>query len=236
MGGRGASSSIAKGSRLAGRTEAQNRTMEKLVKRTANLKKEQYRIIDSEGNVLLEKKGKEHEVATTVGEKRENLSGNISLHNHPNGGTFSNADITDFGFGAKEIAVASPEGEYRLVNKEFGTKKQYDGWQGLKKGLENIKQQGTIDRLKQAQKNVSNTKTAKQLKAMNDKFLKIQKAKGNDEAVAYAQTITEKYHKLSEQHHKEVQKEDRRLEVQPYHDYLKANAGKYGFKYQFTRK
>lgn len=236
MGGRGASSSVAKGSRLAGRTEAQNRAIEKLVKRTANLKKEQYRIIDSEGNVILEKKGKEHEVAATVGEKRESLSGNISLHNHPNGGTFSSADIKDFGYGAKEITVVSPEGEYRLVNKEFGTKKQYDGWQGLQNGLENIKQKGSIDRLKQAQKNVSNTKTAKQLRAINDKFLKIQKSKGNDAAVAYAQTITEKYHKLSEQYHKEVQKEDRRLEVQPYHDYLKANAGKYGFKYQFTKK
>lgn len=236
MGGRGTGSSIAKWSRLAGITEAQNRTIEKLVKRTANLKKEQYRIIDSEGNVILEKHGKENEVAATVGEKRENLNGNISLHNHPQGGTFSSDDINEFGYGAKGITVASPEGEYRLVNKEFGTRKQYDGWQGLQNGLVNIKQQGTFDRLKQARKNTANTKTAKQLKAINDKFSKIQKEKGNDAAVAYAQTITQKYNKLSEQHKKEVQKEDRRLLVQPYHDYLKANAGKYGFKYQFTKK
>lgn len=98
MGGRGASSGISK---LYGRTIAQDKTIKEYARKTANLKNEQYRIIDSNGNVLLKKQGDKHSVVMTLGEKREYMFGNISLHNHPGGGTFSIADLNDFGNGAK---------------------------------------------------------------------------------------------------------------------------------------
>lgn len=232
MGGRG---SYSGSGGLAGRTQAQDKAIKKLVKRTANLKNEQYRIIDDNGDVVLHKKGNVHSVGLTVGEKREHLNGNISLHNHPDGGTFSSADIGDFGYGAKEIVVAAPEGTYRLINKKYGTSEQYEGWIGLREGAEKIPQQSVISLRRQAEQNLSNSKTQKSIDAINKKFESIRQSKGSEAARQFALETADKYNALSEKRRAEVSKEARRLEVQPFHDYYKANAKKFGFAYKLER-
>ena len=85
---------------VAGVTPLQNKTINQIANKTRNLKKEQYRIVNENGEIVLEKKGQEHEVSATLGEKREYLPGAVSIHNHPAGGTFSYPDLRDFGTGA----------------------------------------------------------------------------------------------------------------------------------------
>ena len=176
---------------LLGRSIKQDRTIKGLVKRTQNLKKEQYRIIDADGNVVLEKKGDKHSVAATVGEKRDFLKGNISLHNHPEGGTFSAADFSDFGYGAREIVAATPEGTYRLINKKYGTKEAYDGWVNMRDGADQIPQSSTLALLQQARKNLENSATKKELDRISSRWAEIYDKEGKYAANAYHASVRE---------------------------------------------
>ena len=120
-------------------TAAQAKTLKSIESRTRNLKKEQFRVVDREGNVIMEKKGDENSVAFTIGEARDNFPGNITIHNHPDGGTFSTADLSGIGHGATEIRAAAPEGTYILRNTRYGQK--YDGattktWYHMREDLE----------------------------------------------------------------------------------------------------
>lgn len=216
-----------------GRTREQDQVIKKLVKQTQNLKNEQYRIINSNGDVVLAKKGSKHEVATTVGEKRENLDGNISLHNHPEGGTFSPDDMSDFGYGAREIVAATPEGTYRLINKKFGTKEAKNGWVQLRDGAEKIPEQSTAALLKQARENLANSSTYKEIKKINERWAAIREREGNEAAQAYYSTVRDKYDSLIARQRDEVRAEARRLETKPFDDYYRNNATRYGFIYRF---
>lgn len=241
FGGRGATSS---NGGLFSRTAKQDKTIKKLAKQTANLKKEQYRIIDSDGNVVLVKKGDRGSVKSTYGEKRQYLDGNISLHNHPAGGTFSPDDIDEFGFGAKEIVVSSPEGTYRLINANFDNKKKYDGWKPMMEKMEKeIDSDVSYFSLRdQAMKNLSGKKNSeyakagKQLDAITNKFVEIRKEKGQEKANAFAKANREKMDALQAKRSSELKNEVRRLEVKPYHDFYKENAKKFGFVYKFEKK
>ncbi len=230
FGGRGA---ISSNGGLYSRTVKQDKAIKKLAKQTANLKKEQYRIIDGEGNVLVKKQGLRHEVAITLGEKRQYLNDNISLHNHPAGGTFSSADISDFGNGAKEIVVASPEGTYRLINMNHGTRDQYVGWRPMQEKLEALPEQSFIKLRNQAVANTANTSAAKQLDGISQRYDQIRRSQGQDKALEYATQTRKLYDSLTETHRAEIQAEVRRLETKPFDDFYRANAKSYGFKYVF---
>lgn len=234
MGGRGASAGV-RGS--YGRTTAQDKTIKKFAKRTANLKNEQYRIIDADGNVVFEKKGNRDSVASTVGEKREYLNGNISLHNHPDGGTFSADDLRDFGYGAKEIVISTPEGTYRLINRKYGTKNESSGWYNMHEKLTNsVSNQLSLYQLrKQARKNTENSETAKSIREITNKANQIRATKGVTAANQYWDSVKSKYDSLNKKLNTEINKEKRRIEVQPYHDFYKQNANKYGFTYRFEK-
>ena len=227
MGGRGA---ISSNGGLYNRTPAQDRTLKRIAKRTANLKKEQMRIVDADGNVVLEKQGLAHEVAATVGEKRQYLNGNISIHNHPNGGTFSEADLRDFGYGAKEIVAAAPEGTYRLIR----TTKTTPDWVGMQEKLQaTVPEVSAIDLRRQAYANTANSKTAKAMQAITKKYTDIRNSKGKEAAGEYAISTKDRYDSLEKQRQAEARKEERRLETKPYDDFYKANAKQYGFIYKF---
>lgn len=218
------------------RSPSLDKTINNIIKRTANLKKEQYRIIDDNGNVLLMKQGQQDEVVSTVGEKRKYMNGATSIHNHPNGGTFSSYDLTDFGYGAKEIVVASPEGTYRLINNKVGTKTQSDGWYDMRESLNDYVSKNSLSSsqiIKQANENIKNNKTSRELNAITAKWVKINNTKGRAEADKYLKQVESKYIALTEKRKGEVQAERRRLEVKPYNDFYKKNASKYGFTYMF---
>lgn len=229
FGGRGASSS---GGGNSGANPAVEKTLNKLVKQTANLKKEQYRIIDENGNVLIKKQGDQDKVVLSVGEKRDMLDGATSLHNHPDGGTFSSADLSDFGYGAREMVVAAPEGTYRLKNMNWGTKEQSSGWLPLREGFDRIadKQSATAD-MKKARENIAKTKEGKRLTKIGEEWVQKRNA-GASQSVLDG--LANEYDTLLKKVQTMTKKEQRRLEVEPYHKYFKENAKRYGFKYTFT--
>ncbi len=228
MGGRGAGVVIMGGSTLAAKA------LGKIIKRTANLKKEQYRIVDVNGNIVAQAQGDKDSVRMTVGEKREHLEGATSIHNHPDGGTFSSADLSDFGYGAREMVVAAPEGTYRLINTKYGTKEQTSGWLPLREGFDKIAdgQSSLADRRK-AQDIVSKTKEGKRAKAIGAEWV----AKKNAGASrAELDKLANEYDSLAKVLKKMTDTEARKIEVEPYHNYFKQNASKHGFKYVFTKK
>lgn len=216
-------------------TPEQEQALDRLIKRTANLKNEQYRIIDADGNVVVEKRGTAHEVGATVGEKRQYLDGNVSLHNHPDGGTFSPDDLSEFGYGAKEIVVATPEGTYRLVNNKYGTYDAKSGWYDMREEIRKIPDTTYSELNRQAKANLENSKTEKQIKAISSKWADIRDKQGNDAAKKYIQSVQGLYDELTKKRSAEIKAEIRRLEVKPFDDFYKANAKKYGFDYSFER-
>lgn len=230
---------MAKG-KMGGRSatnQKYERTLNKIVKQTANLKKEQYRIIDAEGNVVFTKQGEKHAVATTVGEKREFVTkGSVTIHNHPAGGTFSSEDFEDFGFGAREVVVAAPEGVYRLLNKNYGTKKQYDGWIGLREGARKIADQeenrSSLYYRDKAGEMLKNSTQRKAMERLTNQYIKEKNAGASKEKL---DSIYRKYEKASAEYTERRKKLERELEVAPYHEYYKKHAKDFGFAYSFTK-
>lgn len=236
FGGRGGGSD---GGNLLGRSVAQDRALKRIAKRTANLKNEQSRIVDRNGDILVEKRGDRHSVGMTVGEKRDNLKGNAIIHNHPEGGTFSSDDLRDFGYGATEITVATPEGTYRMVNKRVGKSDQYDGWYNMQQAVRQIDEReqnvSIATRRNQARQNTANSQTQREIDSIEQRYNQIRQTSGAQEANNYARQTAGRYATLSSQRTAEIDAEVRRLETQPYHDFYRQNASSYGFDYRFNR-
>lgn len=211
-------------------TEEQEKTLKGIESRTRNLKKEQFRVVDREGNVVMQKQGDKNSVSYSVGEARDNFPGNVTIHNHPDGGTFSTPDLSDFGYGATEIRAASPEGTYSLRNLNYRTKwtKEQKGWHDMREDLDAASQGFKNDR--QLKKELRGP-FDQQVKPIADRWAK-RKAEGasDEELTRIAKEYTDKWDSLKPQLEKSV----RQAYVDQYHHWYKANAGKYGFEYSFT--
>ena len=235
MGSRGSGS----GRKGIGRKPEVDKTVKRIAKRTANLKNEQYRIIDEDGNVILEKKGDKNSVAATVGEKREAMwyddKEKTTIHNHPDGGTFSSADFDDFGFGAKEVVVATPEGTYSLVNDFFGKPNSKGGWTKLRDATQKIdaieSEKSGLYYRKKAEELPNVKKLYKQMNTISNNWVK---AKNSGADSSTLSKYFEQYDKVSKDYSDALKAGARKLETDVYHNFYKKNAKKYGFTYTFT--
>lgn len=219
-------------------TEAQTKTLKGIETRTRNLKKEQFRVVDREGNIVMQKQGDEHSVTYKMGEAREYFPGNITIHNHPSGGTFSTPDLTDIGHGATEIRAAAPEGTYILRNTRYGRK--YDAakektWFDMKEDLEkasaNFKNETAIKKETKARYQADyDEKVSSWAK-------KWAEAKDSGAGQEELQKYIDKYNKANEawqaEYKPKIEQEVRKAYVDQYHDWYKKNAYKYGLEYQF---
>lgn len=233
MGGRGGNFG---GSGSAGVTAAQNKTIDRLAKRTRDLKNEQYRVVNENGEVVLEKKGGRGEVSATVGEKRQYLSGAVTIHNHPDGGTFSDADLNEFGFGARQLVVATPEGTYKLTNTKYGTPDQSRGWLDMRNAMDAAgvtRERSFTELRKEAQ---SQPAVARQMRAMSKTSDQWVKAKQAGKPQATLDRLMAQYNRQDVKYKSLLDTATRKAETQPYHDFYRRNASKYGFKYEFTRR
>lgn len=224
------------GVRAGGVTAKQNATINRMANRTRNLKNEQYRIIDENGDVVLAKKGGQHAVAATVGEKRENLPGAVSIHNHPDGGTFSTDDLSEFGFGARAMVVASPEGDYRLTNVRYGTPQQAAGWLAMRNDMEAKglnRERGSLELRNEAQQTPAIRAQMENMQRTSREWVDA-RAAGKPQSTL--DKIMNRYTEQEQKYRSDLAKEMRRLEVKPYDDYYKANASKYGFKYEVNKR
>lgn len=228
------------------RPEAQTKTLKSLIRKTANLKNEQYRIIDQNGNVVLEKKGDRHSVAAKLGEKREHMPGNISLHNHPNGGTFSPDDLSDFGTHAKEIVVAGRDGVYSLANANWDDPmKRTNGWVPMKEKLEKAMEEDPRfedyrmedyklrNKIAQEQRDAGKFEKYDQIQS---ELIRMHNEEGADlrNPTGKVKEMLDEYNRIEEQLAKERNAEMRRRVVKPFDDFYRENAEKYGFIYTFT--
>lgn len=234
MGGRGSDFG---GSSRGGVTAAQDKTIGKLVRRTRDLKKEQYRVVNEDGEVVLEKRGSQDQVAATVGEKREHLQGAVTIHNHPDGGTFSDEDLTEFGFGARQIVVASPEGTYKLTNMEYGTPKQSEGWFRMRDAMGAAgvtgRETSFIELRKQAQQRPA---VARQMKAMQKTSARWVQARQEGKSQTALDKLAAQYDRQNAKYKTLLKSAMREVETKPYHEFYKQNASKYGFRYEFIRR
>lgn len=233
MGGRGSDFG---GSGGAGVTAAQNKTIDRLAKRTRDLKNEQYRVVNENGEIVLEKKGGHGQVSATVGEKREHLPGAVTIHNHPDGGTFSDADLNEFGFGARQLVVTTPEGTYKLTNTKYGTPDQSKGWLSMRNAMDAAgvtRERSFTELRKEAQ---SQPAVTRQMKAMQKTSESWVKARQEGKPQAVLDRLTAQYNRQEAKYKSLLKTAERKVETQPYHDFYRKNASKYGFKYEFTRR
>ena len=220
-------------------TEAQTKTLNGIASRTRNLKKEQFRVVDREGNVIMEKQGDAHSVTYKIGEARDNFPGNITIHNHPDGGTFSTPDLSDIGYGATEIRAAAPEGTYIMRNTRYGRK--YDAakektWFDMKEDLEkasaNFKNETAIKK-----------ETKARYQADYDEKVSVwakkwAEAKGSGASSEELNKYIDKYNKAKDaweaENKPKMAKDIRKAYVDQYHNWYKTNAYNYGMEYQFV--
>lgn len=223
------------------KTEAQERALKKILRRAASLKKEQYWIITPDGEIPVHKRGDKGSVSATVGEKREHLDKAISVHNHPVGGTFSDEDLNEFGFGATEMLVVGPDGVYSLANNNVGKKNQYSGWNDMREELrkEMTKWEDNWSftaKRRQAKENLEKSKVgkeiSKELHAVQQQWEERKNAGAEREELN--KIYDEQYKPLLEEYSKRLKAEERRMETEPFHEFYKKNAKKYGFTYTFT--
>ena len=232
MGGRGSNF----GNVTSSVTPAQDKTINRLANRTRNLKNEQYRIVNEDGEVVLEKRGNNHEVAATVGEKRRYMEGAVSIHNHPDGGTFSDADFSDFGFGARQIVVASPEGNYKMTNMKYGTPDQSRGWLELRNAMDAAgvtRDRSFTELRREAQNSPAYKKQGEKVSKLSNQWIEAKNA-GKPQSVL--DDIYKKYDEAAKVSSKILKQEERKAAVRPYDEFYKKNASKYGFKYEFTKR
>ena len=199
-------------------TAEQQKAINRIAKRTANLKNEQYRVIGADGEVLLEKKGTTHEVAHTVGESREYIPGSVTIHNHPEGGTFSDADIRDFGYRARAIYATTPEGTYSLVNTKYGTKDVTSSWIEMQEAYRKSPA-GQEHSFLYYRDKAAATPTAKrlsnQIKSISDKWVK---AREEGKPKETTDKLLKQFEAVESKYKAYMAKKQRELEVAPAHE------------------
>lgn len=211
-------------------TEVQAKALKTIENRTRNLKKEQFRVVDRDGNVVMQKQGDRNSVSYSVGEARDNFPGNITIHNHPDGGTFSSADLSDIGYGATEIRAAAPEGTYTLRNINHGTK-----WTAEQKSWYEMR-----DDLDAASQNFkSSRELKKELRKPIDEKLqplvqKWEKLRDSGAPMEEQRKVAEEYTKALDDMKPQLEQATRAAYVAQYHKWYQSNAGNYGFEYIFT--
>ena len=232
MGGRGGRSDVSSG----GVTHAQDTTITRIARRTRDLKKEQYRIVNEDGEIVLEKKGGKHEVSATIGEKRDHLPGAVSIHNHPEGGTFSLEDLNEFGFHARQMVVAAPEGTYKLTNIKYGQKDQTAGWYDMREAMKAAgidREMSFMEIRREAEKSPRMIKLRQSVDKISEQWVK---AKEGGKPQATLDRLMARYDKVVEKIKVVRKEEERKVETKPYHDFYRKNAGKYGFRYEFIKR
>ena len=208
------------------------KTMNGLMRKIKGLKKEQSFIIGQNGEILASAKGDKNSVGMKLGVKREHQTGNIALHNHPTGGTFSPDDLTDFGLGATEIHVCGPDGHYALINTKWDTKERYDGWIPMREALEKATDGGyDYGSLKKKAENSEEVKKLDgELSAIANEWMEKRKAGASTEELNEFYRKSD-YDALAEKRKKALRDEIRRLETEPFDRFYREHAKEYGFEY-----
>lgn len=213
-------------------TAAQAKTLKGIESRTRNLKKEQLRVVDREGNVVMQKQGDKHSVGFSRGEARDTMYGNITIHNHPDGGTFSTPDLSCIGYGATEIRAASPEGTYVLRNLRHkekwisGQKSWVDMQEDLEAASLDFKSHFSL------KKEVRSTFTEDQAK-IDGITQKWKKAKDSGASQEELDKYYKEYDSAAAILRTKVEAATRTAYTNQYHEWYRKHSAEYGLEYEF---
>lgn len=215
-------------------TAAQAKTLRGIESRTRNLKKEQFRVVDREGNVVMEKKGEAHSVSYSVGDAREHFPGNITIHNHPSGGTFSTADLSDIGYGATEIRAAAPEGTYVLRNTRYG--QSYNGattktWYDMRNDIESASMEFKSGIALKKQVRSQFSKESAEISDLANKAVEVMRSKGSDSPEF--KKMQSEYTQKSEALTAQIKTATQKAYTDQYDAWYKSHAMEYGLEYEF---
>ena len=213
-------------------TEAQSKTLKQIETKTRNLKKEQLRVVDRDGNVVMQKQGDKNSVSYKVGEAREHFPGNITIHNHPDGGTFSSADLSDIGHGATEIRAAAPEGTYIMRNLRY--KERYVRGQKLWIDMRDDIETASLDfkshfALKKEVRATFTDDLAK-INSITEGWSKAREAGASQEEL---NKFVKEFDAVSSALKVKVEAATRKAYTDQYHNWYKENAMNYGLEYEF---
>ena len=216
-------------------TAQQEKTLRNIESRTRNLKKEQLRVVDRDGNVVMEKRGDLNSVYFNRDEAYDNIPGNIAIHNHPEGGTFSIADISLMGFGATEMRVAAPEGTYILRNTRYG--QRYDGakqksWKNMQDDFESASLEFKSGLTVKKQVRAQFSKETAELEELSRKGMNSMRNSGRDSAEF--KSIYSEYEKKSAALGAQIEAATRNAYIAQYDSWLKNNSMEYGMEYEFV--
>ena len=213
-------------------TEAQSKTLKQIETKTRNLKKEQLRVVDRDGNVVMQKQGDKNSVSYKIGEAREHFPGNITIHNHPDGGTFSPPDLSDIGHGATEIRAAAPEGTYIMRNLRYKERwvRGQKSWVDMKDDIEmaslDFKSHFSLKREVRA----TFTDDLAKLNSITEGWSKAREAGASQEEL---NKFVKDYDAVSAVLKGKVEAATRKAYTDQYHNWYKANAMNYGLEYEF---
>ena len=76
----------------------------------------------------------------------------------------------------------------------------------------------------------------RQMKAMQKTSESWVKARQEGKPQAVLDRLTAQYNRQEAKYKSLLKTAERKVETQPYHDFYRKNASKYGFKYEFTRR
>ena len=155
------------------------------------------------------------------------------------GGTFSDADLGDFGYGAREIVVAAPEGNYILTNMRYGLPDERSHWIDMRDDIraagvmdvaDNLgiveinnraRQNPRVQRLTERANNIANEWVSQRNAGASQSVLDGLMAEHNVISDQLSQAT-----KLAKSH----------ITLDPAHEWYTQNARRYGFNYQFIPK
>lgn len=214
-------------------TEAQIKTLKGIENKTRNLKKEQFRVVDRDGNVVMTKQGDKHSVSYSMGEAREHFPGNITIHNHPDGGSFSSADLSDIGHGATEIRAAAPEGTYILRNVNHGSKwaNNQKSWFEMREDLDSAALDFKSGFSLKKEVRATFAEEQKKVSSLADKFVKAMNSGASQDVL---DGYRKEYDAAEKALRTKVESSTRKAYTDQYHNWYKQNAMNYGLEYEFV--
>lgn len=232
----GSDSSGGSGSARGRATAAQEKTLSDIGNKIRNLDHEELYAVDSDGNIVARGSGDDHSVSFG---KEGVEDGNIVIHNHPPGGTFSAADMSGFDAGAIELRVSAAEGDYRMT--KLSDDSDLDGMvKALEADHRKMISKSTRD-ARQAVIDNCRSEYDKSVKSFKDKYDKASAAfmehDDIDTADAYDKAkikYNDALNKWNKKHEAEFSEYSNQYVHESMDDWYRNNADKYGFEYEFT--
>lgn len=216
-------------------TERQERVLRILADNIRNLDHEEMYLVDRNGLILMQEVGTEGNVYYDRKHAEKVFLGNIVIHNHPSGGSFSVGDISVFEHNPTEIRAVGTKGDYILRNlnpKHDGPKNWQDMQEDLRKAIPDFE-----DKAKSMQAEIEKRYLSRygEKCLIGEKKYHEAEARGADDEILkrYSDEYEKAYLAFNVKYEAKINAEAREFYLEQFHQWHKQNAANYGFQYEF---